>query len=1481
MHVYWYSLIALAVAKEHTSTTTLAAAANAAAASAKSLVKAVQSPGQQQQKQLSDMESELRTYQGEFASDMSAKERQASQDVGSVMPALSQAVEESTSGIAELGIEVQAEKDRLTRESDTLIEKQTTFNTEMNEANSEVINLGENALKLMKDRAQEFEDLRDETSQENTDEYQELANEIIGDTREFSGELTGTLQDSVTEMQEQYSEIQEAMQETLDTDKETWQEAKAVAGEIDDSNKETKSELNSFKRENSRTIEKVTKQAGKLPSQLQRSAAKDNQVAARAVKAVFNQLSDELKDMAKDFTGQAGEVQTASREQQDELGDEANDLKMEFNTQKNDIKKDKAQADLELTALQLDAMNALTVGNDDATTLQETAEGEKESAEEELNELVGESEQKLLETSADLESAEATAADELKSQTTEMQEVVESAVHEQQAQVEANVENAISILQNNVNKVLAEAEKGIEKSKSQAGSTEDEINQNAAALANLQSVLTDTMVELRKQQGAVTTLVNETKTETLTAIADVKESVTKKQAERGEELKAEAARVSNETKKLSDQVQAGLIEKVDKLKSEAEKSLDMSAQRIKSTTDRGKDVMTTMEVAAENIAKLNQQIRSLYPSVKKSVGEATTSMDAELEGARGQLQVTKETAIAGVNTEEENMRSEAQLGMESAKDELMQQLESSSQQVGEMITGLRLSQEDLAKALTGDYTDGSNFQDSVRRQIENALKQVAAANEKAESNGVDVKERLRMATQTVNAQIQAQTREGNILEKSVLAAFSNQRSNAISEADSSIKAAKEAASAELKKTEQAALASFAADLKRINGYIADNEGRLGGLNDVVDGLQARLDSSIQNGVATEQSAKHRLETLEHDGQVLSDKAKASAMRQAMIQEQTQKDLRLKQTQMIQEMRDNEDAALNGFVQQQETAMQNEETRQAMEAAKEQSDIDSMNNNLAQQMAGVNKAVTNAGALTEALSNEEANAAKSLSGGLSDLDSSRQIGEDFVNEEGKKAQQQIQRTAGNDLNGLEAVMGASDSSGEKAAAEQQTIASEFQSQLEHFQAASEQQTGALTESVMRLVQNAPDFQQMFNDDTMDSRNEIAAAHERIDTAANWTEGVMATYQKKLEDVRHQREEEASTIHQKVSDVKKMVVDEAGKTVDMVDEVRAKMSQSKKDMADQLAAFKNQLSQLSTVSTDHDQEDLDALESGMFTLEAGHNRLVDKVSHYFHYDRAFNEEVEGQLRAMGKAIDNDDVSSESEELEQEMGMNSQLNSLKDRFSEQVAAVTADGTKAFGNMAQNLADGVQGVLRLEERGAREKAEAEKRAQNSLAQKGLAQAQAMASVRENEANLEKQAGLLHKATAEAQGEVESGFLLPKLSASDDIAAIDDKYNDLAYKMKSMGSAPQSLVQKGGMAPGSLLQTGDTHLRAEGRLLASDLTEEGAVASLNQELYRENEKLAEQNTRLQQRLGRAWQYLAKHNVAEAQEYVKTHNAST
>ena len=49
--------------------------------------------------------------------------------------------------------------------------------------------------------------------------------------------------------------------------------------------------------------------------------------------------------------------------------------------------------------------------------------------------------------------------------------------------------------------------------------------------------------------------------------------------------------------------------------------------------------------------------------------------------------------------------------------------------------------------------------------------------------------------------------------------------------------------------------------------------------ETIDGLQAGLETAIQQGKNTEQAANHRLETLEHDGQVLADKADQSEVRQ--------------------------------------------------------------------------------------------------------------------------------------------------------------------------------------------------------------------------------------------------------------------------------------------------------------------------------------------------------------------------------------------------------------------------------------------------------------------------------------------------------------------------------------------------------------------------------------------------------------------------
>ena len=58
-----------------------------------------------------------------------------------------------------------------------------------------------------------------------------------------------------------------------------------------------------------------------------------------------------------------------------------------------------------------------------------------------------------------------------------------------------------------------------------------------------------------------------------------------------------------------------------------------------------------------------------------------------------------------------------------------------------------------------------------------------------------------------------------------------------------------------------------------------------------------------------------------------------------------------------------------------------------------------------------------------------------------MESARVLGEDYVNEQAKKTQMAIQANSAEDLNGLEAVMGASDSATAKAQEEQARIEAE--------------------------------------------------------------------------------------------------------------------------------------------------------------------------------------------------------------------------------------------------------------------------------------------------------------------------------------------------------------------------------------------------------------------------------------------------------
>ena len=69
---------------------------------------------------------------------------------------------------------------------------------------------------------------------------------------------------------------------------------------------------------------------------------------------------------------------------------------------------------------------------------------------------------------------------------------------------------------------------------------------------------------------------------------------------------------------LADSVEADLIKQVLSLEEKSKEALTKSEAKIDRTALRSKDVLQVMESAAENVAKLNENIRKLFPEVRRS-----------------------------------------------------------------------------------------------------------------------------------------------------------------------------------------------------------------------------------------------------------------------------------------------------------------------------------------------------------------------------------------------------------------------------------------------------------------------------------------------------------------------------------------------------------------------------------------------------------------------------------------------------------------------------------------------------------------------------------------------------------------------------------------------------------------------------------------------------------------------------------------------
>merc|ERR1719181_2519616 len=257
---------------------------------------------------------------------------------------------------------------------------------------------------------------------------------------------------------------------------------------------------------------------------------------------------------------------------------------------------------------------------------------------------------------------------------------------------------------------------------------------------------------------------------------------------------------------------------------------------------------------------------------------------------------------------------------------------------------------------------------------------------------------------------------------------------------------------------------------------------------------------------------------------------------------------------------------------------------------------------------------------------------------------------------------------------------------------------------------------LANTVLLLISHAPNYAELFNEDTADSRQDIADAQGRVERAQKWMEDVMGQFHKKVEDTSMLRSQQAMALYSKASDLKRVVVGETERGVNQVAHIEEQLNQIKSQVDTQLADFRNTLTNLSSVEVDHGEDEVEEMDEKLTALMGHHINLMSWKDKERHRTQQWRDAVEEQLRKLGKDVSREDSDLKKAELDEEIDMNNNLRKMTTRAEHEVSRAEAEETSQMAQAAALAAQEVSGAMENEQANEAKKHRAETNAMNAV---------------------------------------------------------------------------------------------------------------------------------------------------------------------
>jgi len=1387
--------------------------------------------------EIKQVESKWKKGMATIIRDAGVKSAAAKKRVGIETTASSVGIEKNTEKVGEYREAVEEQVAELSGVSQKGTEELIKENIDFEELSQEVV-------ELMKERTGELSETWSEVSDDNVEEFSHNLGDTRDDTRQEEEDSMNEVKENWDESGEAFTELGDEVGDTQAETVDNFGDIMEFGYEVKDVKKENDQYIVGLGRDTSKSSKAIQKDATSYKPTIEGMAAKADTTAIKAVQKVGKNGGKELKTIAKDENDEIKALTEENEEKAEGMDGEVTDAISDLKAQLGEGRSEDADTARAGKTAFRDSQSAFLEAKGEASDLRKAAGEVTESGMAMLNRLKNKMDEEEVTADGDSENAVTKMEQEIDGETTNLRDFIARDLHESTAAVAETVDKEIGTLQAKVNVGSNMIAGAIQNVHSQAGNVGSVIGATNAELLGFQDYLGSVSEGMQVATSWTTRSMEDAENKGLAALGNTQVAIDQEIKSATVKVDTEADNAGKTTSNLAGTVYRDVKGKIDGLDVESETLLERSKRAIASAAQRGEQVMGGMQDTIRTLAGLKDGINQGLPEAKKEIRGALTLLDEEIDKSKGNLKATKEKAMARVHEVEQEMRGSTEKLVQETRFKLNGALGEESSQTESLIEGLESTVVDLKKSSDSDYDRGMNFQATVRQLVEGALKEIAQGSDASDTNAADLSERLRFALDQAKAAIKSQGPDSAVLEKIAIASFQQSRQTSQDWADKQTAAAREAARTKLAGLSKAALKQLEASSTRIDGFIEQNRQSLGELknsnNEVRDAAQAEFikasgrNTNALNKIASleayQASLEEKTKKAEEEAKGLLDTQKAT------LSKASEASAGVMLNTGYHSLRELEAMAEKGW-------FSDAKTREDMLKEKEMAAVAEVQAKLAQQTAAIAAAVQGTKDTLGGYDRAEGEMVSELQREAGGVKMKILTGEDKINRLKQGEEASMGNSIEGDLRAMDTLENAFQGAKQKAGYELEALDSEFSGKLSSMKGRGEAAAEQMVNEIDALMENAPDFEHMFVEDTRDGRDSLAELTDKINHAKGWTGKVMTDFGKKLGDVKDQREFEAANIHTRGSSLKRMVVDETDRYVDELDKTYKSTQKMQEDMNNDISSFKANLTSLGKVEVGHDQRVVEDMEHNTFELTAGHTRLMDWKGRFVTKTQAWRDEVENSLRKLGRGLGQDDSEMSETRLAQEMQVNEGLRSMQLRIEDQVAASDSKQTNQFTNIADKMSKGFSDIASANEANQKTSGLAEQEAEEALRRKEQMQQYGISKVRAGELKLEESANILQQESGVAANQMGNMFQLPKASASPYNSETHTRYTQVMNEIDHMQTS-------------SLLQT-SANLRSD---TASMDDEIAAVEALNSELSSENTKLAKQNTKLEGGL----EYMAK-----------------